>query len=77
MHNILLGGSPRASLALIKCSKVVAALVGRDFVTPDDIKQIAPAVLRHRLILSPETLVEGVTPDQVIAGVLAAIQVPR
>jgi len=77
MHNILLGGSPRASLALIKCSKVVAALVGRDYVTPDDIKQIAPAVLRHRLILSPETLVEGVTPDQVIAGVLAAIQVPR
>lgn len=76
-HSIILGASPRASIALIKCAKVAAALAGRDFVTPDDIKSITPDVLRHRLILSPESLVEGVTADQVITGVLSAVQVPR
>jgi len=76
-YHVVLGGSPRASVALLRCGKALAALRGRDFVTPDDIKGLAPPVLRHRLILSPESSIEGVTPDEVIAGVLSAVPVPR
>ncbi len=72
-----LGGSPRASIALMKCGKALAALRGRDYLTPDDIKSVAAAVLRHRLILAPETLLEGVQVDDVIASILAACPVPR
>ena len=73
----LLGGSPRASVALMRCSRVIAALEGRSFITPDDIKLVAHPVLRHRIILRPEAELEGLTTDQLIDGILAAIPVPR
>lgn len=77
MHNVLLGGSPRASIALLKCAKALASLRGMDYITPDDVKDIAPAVLRHRLILSPEAIIEGFSPDQLISSILSSVQVPR
>jgi MoxR-like ATPase len=73
----LLGGSPRATVALLRCSRVVAALEGRSFITPDDVKMVARPVLRHRLILRPEAELEGTTTDQVIDNVLTAVPVPR
>lgn len=73
----LLGGSPRASVALMRCSRVVAALDERSFVTPDDVKLVAAPVLRHRIILRPEAELEGLTADQLIERVLAAVPVPR
>jgi MoxR-like ATPase len=76
-QRLALGASPRASLALLHAGKVLAALRGRDFVTPDDIKELAPPVLRHRLILRPEAEIEGHTPDSVIAQVLGEVPVPR
>jgi MoxR-like ATPase len=74
---VQLGGSPRASVHLLLLSKALAAMDGRGFVTPDDIKLAAPAVLRHRLILTPEAQVAGNTPDQVLTRVLGQIDVPR
>ena len=74
---LLLGCSPRAGIALLLCSKTLAALRGRDFVTPDDIKENAWPVLRHRLILKPEAEVEGITTDQIIQSVLQSVKVPR
>jgi len=76
-QRLALGASPRASLALLHAGKVLAALRGRDFVTPDDIKELAPSVLRHRLILKPEAEIEGHTPDSVVSQVLGEVQVPR
>jgi MoxR-like ATPase len=76
-YRVILGASPRASVALLKCAKALAALRGRDFVTPDDIKSLAVPILRHRLILSPECAIEGVKADEVIAGILASVPVPR
>ena len=76
-YQVILGGSPRASIALLRCGKALAALRGRDFVTPDDIKSLAPPILRHRLILSPESAIEGISADDVISGILATIPVPR
>ena len=76
-HQSLLGGSPRATVALLRCSRVVAALEGRTFVTPDDVKLVARPVLRHRIILQPEAELEGLTTDQLIESVLAAVPVPR
>ncbi len=75
--NLILGCSPRASVMLLDAAKVLAALRGREFVTPDDVKDIAPATLRHRVILRPEADIEGLTADDVIAGVLASVPVPR
>jgi len=74
---LVLGCSPRASAMLLEAAKVLAALRGRDFLTPDDVKDIAPATLRHRLILRPEADIEGLSADDVIASVLAAVPVPR
>ena len=74
---LVLGCSPRASAMLLDAAKVLAALRGRDFLTPDDVKDIAPATLRHRLILRPEADIEGLSADDVIASVLAAVEVPR
>ncbi len=74
---VVLGASPRASIALLRCGKALAGIRGRDYVTPDDIKSLAPPILRHRIILSPESLIEGVGVDEVISGILAAVQVPR
>ncbi len=75
--NLVLGASPRASIYLLLGSKAHAALSGRGFVTPDDVKAIAPAVLRHRLILRPEAEIEGATPDRVVSAILAEVEVPR
>jgi MoxR-like ATPase len=76
-YGVTLGASPRASLSLLRCGKVLAALQGRDYVVPDDIKVLAPPILRHRLLLRPEAELEGFGPDQVIASVLNAVPVPR
>ncbi len=74
---IYLGASPRASLALLTSAKAFAALRGRDFVTPDDIKESAFAVLRHRIIVSPEREMEGLTSDEIIRQILESIEIPR
>ena len=74
---LYLGASPRASLAILRASKANAALKGRDFVTPEDIIEMATPVLRHRIILTPEKEMEGVTPDELIENMLKAIEVPR
>ena len=74
---LYLGASPRASLALLHASKAFAALHGRDFVVPDDIQYLAYPVLRHRIILSPEKEMEGITNDEVIKQILRKIEIPR
>ncbi len=74
---IFLGGSPRASLSILKSSKSIAAIRGRDFVTPEDIQFIAKHVLNHRLILTPEAEMEGVTPEEIVAEIIQTIEVPR
>lgn len=76
-YRVVLGASPRASIALLRCGKAQAALRGRDYVTPDDIKGLAMPILRHRIILSPESAIEGMTADEVISGILASVPVPR
>jgi MoxR-like ATPase len=76
-HGVVLGGSPRAELALLRCGKTLAALRGRDYVIPDDVKALALPVLRHRLLLRPEAELEGLTPDRVVENLLAATPVPR
>lgn len=75
--NVSWGASPRAAVALLLSSKALAALRGRMFVTPDDVKEIAKPVLRHRIILRPEAEIEGATPDQVLDEIIAGIDVPR
>ncbi|MEO3407144.1 MoxR family ATPase [Mucilaginibacter sp. CAU 1740] len=75
--SLQLGGSPRASLAIINAAKALAATRGRDFVTPEDIIYVAAPVLRHRIMLTPDKEMEGVTPDEVIAQVIQKIEVPR
>lgn len=72
-----LGASPRASLALVRTAKAIAAMRGRDFVTPDDIRVVSVPVLNHRLILSHEREMEGVTVDEIITGIIEAIEIPR
>jgi len=72
-----LGASPRASLAIMKCSKAVAAMGGRDFVTPDDIQHVCYPILNHRVILSHEREMEGVTIEEVIKVILSSVEVPR
>jgi MoxR-like ATPase len=71
------GASPRASVALLLCSKALAAIRGRDFVTPDDVRDVALPVLRHRLTLRAEAELDGVTADAVIADILKSSEVPR
>lgn len=75
--NVSWGASPRAAVALLLCSKALAAIRGRGFVTPDDVKEIAKAVLRHRIVLRSEAEIEGVSADQVLDEVIAGIDVPR
>ncbi|MEO6540460.1 MAG: MoxR family ATPase [Ferruginibacter sp.] len=74
---LYLGASPRASLAILRSAKANAAIKGRDFVTPDDIVEMAPHVLRHRIILAPEKEMEGITADDLIESILKVIEVPR
>lgn len=71
-----LGASPRASIALVQAGRARALLAGRDGVTPEDIQAIAPAVLRHRLLLSYRAEAEGMTADGLVAAILAAVEVP-
>lgn len=76
-RNLILGASPRASLAILAGSKAKAAISGRDFITPEDIKYIALPVLRHRIQLTPESEMEGGTPERAVAEILSMIEVPR
>ncbi len=76
-HLIYLGASPRASLAMLTASQGYAALEGRDFVTPDDIKLAATSVLNHRIVVAPEREMEGLTVELVIAQIIESIPVPR
>jgi MoxR-like ATPase len=76
-NDLILGSSPRASISLLLGSKTYAAMQGRNYILPDDIKFLAPHVYRHRIILKPETEIEGLTADNVIERLLAAIEVPR
>lgn len=78
-HNgdIFLGASPRASLAIVKSAKAVAAVSGRDFVTPDDIRRVSVPVLNHRIILNPEREIEGVETEEVIKEIINTVEVPR
>ena len=75
--SLYLGASPRASLALLNGAKALAALRGRDFVTPEDVQFLAPSVLRHRIMLTPEREMEGGTPDEVVKQIMQQIEVPR
>jgi MoxR-like ATPase len=75
--NISWGASPRAAVALLLSSKALAAMRGRNFVTPDDVKEIAGPVLRHRIVLRSEAEIEGRTSDQVLDEVITGIEVPR
>lgn len=74
---VSLGASPRAAISLMQVAKGVAAVEGRDFLIPDDVKLAAPAVLRHRLVLKPEADLEGITADQVVREVVGAVEVPK
>jgi MoxR-like ATPase len=75
--SLYLGASPRASLAMINGAKAIAAMAGRDFVTPDDIIKVAAPVLGHRIMLSPEKEMEGLTTSDVVAQIIKKIEVPR
>jgi MoxR-like ATPase len=75
--SLYLGGSPRASLAIVNAAKAIAAIRGRDFVTPDDIIYVAAPVLRHRIMLTPDKEMEGASPDDIIAQMIQKIEVPR
>ncbi len=74
---LYLGASPRASLAIMNTSKAYAAINARDFVTPDDVKEMVYPVLRHRIILTPEKEMEGITPDEIIKNIVESVEVPR
>jgi MoxR-like ATPase len=76
-NDLALGASPRAGLALLGAAQAAAAIEGRDFATPDDVKSVAPIVLPHRTIVRPEAEIEGVTADKVIERILAAVDVPK
>ena len=75
--SLYLGGSPRASLSILRASRAFAALEGRDFVTPEDIQEVLFPVLTHRVILSPEKEMEGVKPEAVIRQIVDSVEVPR
>jgi MoxR-like ATPase len=74
---LTLGGSPRATVALFRVSRAAALLAGRDFVTPDDVKDFAFPVLRHRVLIAPEVEVEGRTSDEVLEAVLTRVTAPQ
>ncbi|HEY3594524.1 MAG TPA: MoxR family ATPase, partial [Polyangiaceae bacterium] len=76
-RSIQLGASPRASIALLSSARALAASQGREFVIPDDVKSLAPSVMRHRIMLHPDAEIEGVSPDECIAGILREATVPK
>jgi len=75
--SLYLGASPRASLAILRSAKANAAMMGRDFVKPEDIIEMAKPVIRHRIILTPEKEMEGITADELINEIISKIEVPR
>jgi MoxR-like ATPase len=75
--SLSLGASPRAAVSLMAVAKAVAAIDGRDYVIPDDVKASSHPVLCHRIIMKPEADLEGITPDQVLADVLRSVEVPK
>ncbi|MEO2052992.1 MAG: MoxR family ATPase [Allomuricauda sp.] len=75
--NLYLGASPRASISIMEASKALAAINGRDFVTPEDIKKVAAPVLAHRIMLTPEREMEGLTAEQVVKQIVDSIEIPR
>lgn len=75
--NLTWGASPRAAVAILMCSKAQAAMRGRSFITPDDVKGVVKPVLRHRIVLRSEAEIEGISPDQVIDEIVATVEVPR
>jgi MoxR-like ATPase len=74
---LYLGGSPRASLSMLKASKAFAAIRGRDFVIPDDVQFVAPHVLNHRLIMTPEAEMEGISIEDIVKEIVSEVEVPR
>ncbi|HTO09641.1 MAG TPA: MoxR family ATPase, partial [Myxococcota bacterium] len=76
LASVALGGSPRASIYLIEAARARAYLEQRDFVLPEDVKQVAPSVLRHRLLLTYEAAAEGQTSDAIVRELLAAVPTP-
>jgi MoxR-like ATPase len=74
--DVALGASPRAMLGLFRAAQAAAAIDGRDFVTPDDVKRVAPLVLAHRLLVRGDAELDGVTADAIVARVLAAVASP-
>ena len=75
--DLALGASPRASIAMLLASKAYAAIQGRNYVVPDDVKLVALPVMRHRILLKPEAEIEGLNPDGTIQRILASVDVPR
>lgn len=74
---LFLGASPRASIAILNASKAFAAISGRDFVTPEDIKRATVPVLQHRVIVTPEREMEGLTSSQIIEQIIESVEIPR
>ena len=74
---VYLGASPRAAVAMLQSSKAYALLQGRDFITPDDVKSVTPAILQHRLILTADAEMEGYTPEKVARRLLDKVEVPK
>jgi MoxR-like ATPase len=77
LADVQLGASPRAGIALLQGGKAAAALEGRGYVLPDDVKRLARPVLRHRLMLRPEAELDGLTPDLVVERLLGTVELPR
>lgn len=75
--SLYLGASPRASLSILVSAKAKAAINGKDFITPDDIKFVAPHVLKHRVVLTPEKEMEGVSPSEIVNEIIEKIEIPR
>lgn len=76
-HAVLLGASSRASIAVMKCAKTVAAVSGRNFVIPEDVIEVVKPVLRHRIMVKPETLLDNVTVDDILNGIIKTVEIPR
>jgi MoxR-like ATPase len=76
-NDLYLGGSPRASLSILSGAKAVAVMNGRDFITPDDVRDVVLPALRHRILLTPEKEMEGSIPEEIIKSILDKIEVPR
>lgn len=74
---LFLGASPRASISILNASKAIAAIRGRDFVIPEDIKFVTTPALKHRIVVSPEKEMEGITPTQIIQQIIESIEIPR